>query len=80
MVTAVERNNQTCRVITFLRHLQYLQDLNKNFTNNEEKRFKNKVLIYEMNFIFSEVHGSMNATGPSGRHLLCMLPVVFILP
>ena len=40
IVTAVERNNQTRRIITFLPRL--LQDLNQNFTNNEQKRCENK--------------------------------------
>ena len=38
MVMAVERNNQ-------LFFAAYLQDLNQNFTNNEQERCKNKVQI-----------------------------------
>ena len=62
MVMAVERNNRTCRLLTFLRRLFCInliktsQILNKNdvktmYTNKDE-------------FHFSGVHGSMNAIRP----------------
>ena len=41
IVTAVERNNQTRRIITFL--AAYLQHLKQNSTNNEQKRSESKV-------------------------------------
>ena len=56
IVTAVERNNQTRRIITFF--AAYLQDLNQNSTNNEQSE------NIRDEFNFSEVHGSMNAAGP----------------
>ena len=62
-MTAFERNNQTRQIITFLR--AYLQDLNQNSTNNEQKHSVN----IRDEFHFSEVHGSMNATGPVQSHL-----------
>ena len=57
MMTVVERNNQTCRIKTFLRRFflqelhaglklffaAVLQELNQYFTNYEQKRCKNKV-------------------------------------
>ena len=54
MVTAVERNNQTRRIITFLCRL---------YARFKQKRYKNCVNIRD-EFHFSEVNGSMNATGP----------------
>ena len=57
MVMAVERNNQARQII-------YSQDLNQNFTNNGQKRRKKQSINIRDEFHFSEIHGSMNATGP----------------
>ena len=60
-MTAVERNNQTRRIVTFF--AAYLQELDQNFTNNEQKRYKQSINIRD-GFHFSAVYGSVNATVP----------------
>ena len=57
-MTAVERINQTRWIITFF--AAYLQDLNQNCINNEQKQSIN----IRDNFHFPEVHGCVNVTGP----------------
>ena len=52
---AVERNNQTRRIVTFF--VAHLQDLYKHFTNNEQKRCEGASLTL---YVTRCVHTSMN--------------------
>ena len=63
ILMAVERNNQTHLIYSFF-FAAYLQDLKQNSTNNEQKRCKKQSVNIRDEFHFSEVNGSMNATGP----------------
>ena len=61
-MTTVERNNQKRRIINFLRHL--FARFKTKFHNSEQERCKKQSVNIRDEFHFSEVHGSMHATGP----------------